>query len=92
MQIALTERFQKDVGSLETTERATVFEVILGIPKIIGAVHQHAGLGLRKIHPTGIWEVRVGLGLRLVFALASNTLTLVRVGNHDEVRRYLKSL
>lgn len=32
------------------------------------------------------------LGLRLVFTLAADALTLVTVGTHDDVRGFLKSL
>ncbi|MBI4957611.1 MAG: hypothetical protein HY908_36735 [Myxococcales bacterium] len=91
MKVALTER-QADVRALSTEARAVVFEVLLSLPKAFGAPHLHAGLGLRKLHASGIWEARVGLGLRLVFAFAADTLTLVRVGDHDEVRRYLREL
>ena len=92
MRIALTERFQRDVRPLREDQRAAVFEVMLALAGVLGSPHHHAGLGLRKIHASGIWEARVGLGLRLVFAMESDTVTLVRVGDHDEIRRYLRSL
>ncbi|MBI5481066.1 MAG: hypothetical protein HY906_19570 [Deltaproteobacteria bacterium] len=53
---------------------------------------RRAGLGLRKLHASGIFEARVGLGLRLVCTFNAGTLTLVRVGRHDDIRRYLRSL
>jgi mRNA-degrading endonuclease YafQ of YafQ-DinJ toxin-antitoxin module len=92
MKIALTEHFQIDVRGLSIEQRAAVFEVLLSLPKALGIPHLHAGLGMRKIHRTGIWEARVGLGLRLVFAFADSVLTLVRAADHDEVRRYLRGL
>lgn len=92
MRIALTERFQSDVAALDDVSRSSVFHVVLGLPKALGHPHLHAGLGVRKIHPSGIWEARAGLGLRLVFTIADATLTLVRVGTHDDVRRFLRSL
>jgi mRNA-degrading endonuclease YafQ of YafQ-DinJ toxin-antitoxin module len=92
MRIALTERFQSDVQSLQPEPRGAVFQVMLSLPKALGQPHAHAGLGMRKIHPSGIWEARVGLGLRVVFTLAEGTLTLVRVGSHDDIRRFLRSL
>lgn len=58
----------------------------------MGAPHVHAGLGLRKIHPAGLFEVRVGLGLRLVFDLQHETARFIRVGTHDEVKRFLRSM
>jgi len=92
MRIELVERFQRDVAALPTDQRAALFDVLLALHQALQSPHTHAGLGLRKIHPTGVWETRVGLGLRLVFALAAGTLTRVRVGSHHEIRRYLRSL
>lgn len=92
MRIALTERFQRDAAALSKDHRAALFEAVLALPGAMGRAHLHRGLGIRKLHPSGIWEARVGLGLRLVFALEADRLTLVRVGTHDEVRRYLREL
>lgn len=92
MKIALTERFQRDVRTLGDDERAAVFGAILALPRAMGEPHLHGGLGMRKLHRTGIWEVRVGLGLRLVFVFEAGLLTLVRAGTHDDIRRYLREL
>ena len=92
MRIALSERFQSDVAGLEDDARAAVFDAILALPRAMGEPHRHAGLGLRRIHASGIWEARIGLGLRIVFTFAEHTLTLVRVGTHEDVRRFLRSL
>ena len=65
MKVALTERFQRDVRGLTAERRAAVFEAILGLPIAVGDPLRHAGVGLRKLHASGIWEARVGLGLFL---------------------------
>jgi mRNA-degrading endonuclease YafQ of YafQ-DinJ toxin-antitoxin module len=92
MKVVLTERFQRDVRTLGEEQRAAVFEALLALPRAVGEPHLHAGLGMRKLHRTGIWEVRVGLGLRLVFALQPGVLSLARAGSHDDIRRYLREL
>ena len=92
MRILLTERFQRDVRDLDAGQRRAVFDAILALPAALGDPHTHAGLGLRKLHRSGIWEARVGLGLRLVFGLQPDLLALVRVGSHEDVRRFLKEL
>jgi mRNA-degrading endonuclease YafQ of YafQ-DinJ toxin-antitoxin module len=92
MQIALTERFQRDAAGLAGDQRAALFEAILALPRALGRPHLHQGLGIRKLHGSGIWEARVGLGLRLVFALEPDRMTLVRVGTHEDVRRFLREL
>lgn len=92
MRIVLGERFPSDVTALEAAARAAVFQALLALPTALGRPHTHAGLGVRKIHTSGIWVARVGLGLRLVFTFADGTLTLVRAASHDEVRRFLMAL
>jgi mRNA-degrading endonuclease YafQ of YafQ-DinJ toxin-antitoxin module len=92
MRVALSERFQRDVRDQGPQARATVFEALLALPAALGDPHTHAGLGIRKLHRSGIWEARVGLGLRLVFALEPSVLTLVRLGSHEDVRRFLREL
>jgi mRNA-degrading endonuclease YafQ of YafQ-DinJ toxin-antitoxin module len=90
MRVALAEAFQRDVRGLSEAHRLAVFDAMLSLPRALGDPHAHAGLGIRKLHPSGIWEARVGLGLRLVFGLEADLLTLVRVGSHDEIRRFLR--
>lgn len=92
MRIALSERFQRDVRGLAPQERTAVLDALLALPGALGDPHTHAGLGIRKLHRSGIWEARLGLGLRLVFGLETGLLTLVRVGSHDDVRRFLRDL
>ena len=92
MRIGLTERFQVGMRGLSSEQRSGVLDAILSLPEALGRPHAHAGLGIRKLHASGIWEARVGLGLRIVFTLAEGALTLVFVGSHDEVKRFLKAL
>ena len=92
MRVALAEAVQRDVRALSDAQRLALFEAMLALPRAVGDPHVHAGLGIRKLHASGIWEARVGLGLRVVYVLETNLLTLVRVGAHDEIRRYLRQL
>jgi mRNA-degrading endonuclease YafQ of YafQ-DinJ toxin-antitoxin module len=92
MKDLLTERFQRDVAALDSDQRRSLFDSILALPRAVGDPHAHAGLGIRKLHPSGIWEARVGLGLRVVFGIQPDLLALVRVGTHDDIRRFLKQL
>ena len=92
MQIILTERFQEDVESLSDQQKDQVFSVILKLPRAMKELHQHSGLGLRKIHSSGVFELRIGLGLRVAFGWQKNAALLHRVGTHDEIQKFLKSL
>ena len=92
MKIVLAERFQRDVRTLPEDRLSAVFQAILSLPKAMGEPHIHSGLGIRKIHRSGIWEARVGLGLRLVFAVEDQVITLLRAGTHEDIQRYLRDL
>jgi len=92
MQILLTERFQKDILKLSGNEQESMFTALLLIPDAIKDPHRHSGLGIRKIHHSGIFEARAGLKLRMVFGVQLRRITLHRIGNHDEIHRYLKGL
>jgi len=90
--ILLTERFQREVRALAEVERARCLELVLSLPRSAGDPHAHSGMALRKIHASGIWEARLGLGLRLVFTMRKSEVVLVTVGSHDDVRRFLRSI
>jgi hypothetical protein len=92
VKILLTERFQKSLSKRTDVERARVFETLLAIPPSLKTPHRHAGIGIRKLNRSGIFEARIGLGLRLVFAHRDGQLILAMVGSHDEVRKYFSSL
>jgi mRNA-degrading endonuclease YafQ of YafQ-DinJ toxin-antitoxin module len=84
--------YQRDMASLSSSVRARLFEVILALPAALRGPQRHSGLGLRKLHASGIWEMRAGLDLRLVFALMKGEAILTKVGSHDDGRRYLRGL
>ena len=92
MKILLAERFQKDLSGLDKVERARIFEVLLAVPSALKDSHAHAGIGIRKLHRSGIYEARIGLRLRLIFALRDGDIILAAVGSHDMVKKYLASL
>jgi mRNA-degrading endonuclease RelE of RelBE toxin-antitoxin system len=92
MKLLLMERFQRDLTDLSQQDRSRCFELLMALPKAMGTSHGHSGLGIRKLHSSGIFEARVGLGLRVIFALRGDQAFLVRVGSHEDVRKYLTSL
>jgi hypothetical protein len=78
--------------NLPAERQAKVLFACLQIPAAFASPKQHAGLGLRKLDAKGHWEIRVGLELCVVFRLAQNEATLAMLGNHDDVRRFLRDV
>jgi len=86
------EAFRRQCRDLNLRERAALLGLVLDLQATLADPHRHSGAGLRKLHSSGIWEVRVGLSLRLLFRLEDAEATFIFVGSHDEVKRFLKSL
>lgn len=49
------------------------------------------GLGLKNLRKQ-YWEIRATLQDRIIFSLKDNTINFVLVGNHEDVRKFLKNL
>ena len=49
------------------------------------------GIGLKSLKP-GIWEARAGLADGILFRWRGDLVEFLFVGNHDEIRRFLKQL
>ena len=92
MTLSLHRHFIDQVVKQPPVIRAAIFDAMLGLPDALRNPAKHTGLGLRKLHASGIWEVRVGLGLRVLLQLTSDQAVLRFLGTHDEVRKYLKNL
>lgn len=52
------------------------------------------GLGIKKLYDNGIekvYEARVSDKIRIVWIESKNMVVFTLLGNHDEVRRYIKN-
>lgn len=59
MRIALSERFQQDARQLPSEQKNRLLDTLLALPNAMRSPHVHAGVGLRKLHESGIWEARL---------------------------------
>ena len=93
--VATTSAFKRTVRKLRLNdeERENLILTIQKVGKQFGKPHLHQGLGIRDLG-AGIYECRSGLDLRLVFVKDPTTkpptLYFDMIGNHDDVKRYLK--
>ena len=92
MIIRLDPAFLKRLRELPLERQVEVLLASIQIPAAFAFPGQHTGLGLRKIHPKGYWEIRVGLSLRVAFRLEKNLARLMMLGDHDDVRRFLRTV
>ena len=56
-----------------------------------GKPHLHSGLGIRRLK-RDYFEFRADRDTRMVFKLEGSTASVMLVGNHDDVQRFIKNL
>ena len=90
MTILTTPRFDRSFKKLSESEQKEVRIVLGKLPDAFGDPHQHAGLGIRKLIKTK-YECRVGLKLRILFDVEKPDIILMLVGDHNDIRNWLKN-
>ncbi|MDD2711197.1 MAG: hypothetical protein PHV34_24740 [Verrucomicrobiae bacterium] len=75
---------------LPRDRRHAIGEAIAATQEAFGQPHQHTGVGLRKLSGQ-YYEIRMGLDQRLVFEEIDDALYFQMIGNHNDVKRFLKS-
>ncbi len=91
MRYARTAGFKRAYEALDPTRRHRVDRALQQLETLYGEGQRPFGLGLKALKP-GIWEIRAGLGDRMLFRWTGDLVELLIVGNHDEIVRILKRL
>jgi len=73
------------VQELEVKHRVDLFI------RALAARQLPAGFGLTQLRPR-LWEIRSGLAQRVLYWRTRDEVRFTFVGNHEEVRRFLKHL
>jgi len=89
LKIETTEAFERALRALSESEFDVVASALGKLPNAFG--HPHARSGVRKLRGQ-IYEMRAGLDRRIVFRKEPDRLFLLLLGNHDQIRRFLKKV
>jgi hypothetical protein len=89
--VLLGTRFRAALKDLSDAELVRVEEALRLMPECFGQPHLHSGLSIRRLKKN-VFECRAGLGLRLLFREKGSALEFFFVGDHDAVRRLVRSL
>jgi len=90
MKIVLEEEFLRRSRSASAGERTAVLDILANLRASLSNPRQHTGLGIGKLHPFELWEVRVSLKLRALFFHKNDLAVFVFLGTHDEVQAFLR--
>jgi len=91
LKLSFADRFRRQCKAASSQDRAAILKTLLDLELTLTSPQEHTGIGLRKLHPAGYWEVRAGLCLRVIFRLDKDEAIFAFLGNHDEVKRFLSS-
>ena len=89
--IDFTNRFAAQARALPREKRQELDSVLQRLSAAFGQPHAHGGLGIRRLRGD-YFECRIGRDLRAVFKLEGATLTMAALGNHDDVKKFLRGL
>ena len=88
--LASSNHFQRLLRKLPRNDQERAADALKRLLEALRTGVLPAGLGLKKINGDK-YELRVDLRLRIVMKADGDTLVCHLIGNHDEVRRYLRS-
>lgn len=91
MRYCATSRFDRSVKRLDSAQRRRINAAIEQLVAGFETGQLPIGLGLTRLRPN-LWECRAGLSDRIVFSRTADIVEFLLVGNHDEIRRFLKDL
>lgn len=91
MYYAFDESFRRSLKRLDPVQRLAIKQRIDLFIRAISVRQLPVGFGLKKI-TSKLWEIRSGLFQRILYWRSKEEITFTFVGNHDEVRRFLKHL
>ena len=83
--------FLRAFRKLKVLDQKEVDAAVGRLPGIIGQPHAHRGASVRRLKP-GIFELRAGLRLRVVFTISKDVAILWTVGDHDDVQAWLRNV
>jgi mRNA-degrading endonuclease RelE of RelBE toxin-antitoxin system len=89
--ISLSPQFLASLKKLGESDLVRIEEALDALPGSFRRPHQHIGLSIRRMRKN-VYECRAGLKLRIIFNVRGDALDVLFVGNHDEVKRIVRSL
>ena len=89
-QLAYSRRFLKQLEKLSTQDQEAVEKAFRAFWAGLQKGSFPKGLGLKKMDADK-YEIRVDLKTRIAVKVADDTFTLDLIGNHEEIRNFLKN-
>jgi hypothetical protein len=90
MHYRTSSRFDRSVARLDPNRKRAVQDAIARLVAAFETGQTPLGLGLKQLRP-GLWECRAGLSDRVLFYRTRDAVEFLLAGNHDEIKRFLRT-
>ena len=91
MRYQSSSRFDRSIKRLDPARRRAVQETLEHLVAAFETGQVPVGLGLKQLRP-GLWECRAGLSDRVLFFRHRDAVEFLLAGNHEEIKRVLRTL
>ena len=94
-QFRFKDSFQKDLSRLSAHDYSLVLKTLDEIESVLKTGSPSQGLRIKKLHGNPaykIFEARASINLRIVWTQTKSEMTFALLGNHEDVRRFIKNL
>ncbi|MBI2167530.1 MAG: hypothetical protein HYU34_04705 [Candidatus Omnitrophica bacterium] len=88
--LAASSHFQKQLKKLSRQEQEKTLQVLKEFLSALKSGHLPAGYGFKKINGDK-YEIRIDIRKRIVMKAEGDTLICQLVGDHEEVKRFLRN-
>ena len=89
MEYRASRGFEKVLKRLHPNEKMDVQRTADALVRAFDAGSVPIGLGLKKLGGS-LWEIRINLGLRILFEWQKKCVTFLFIGNHNEVQQFIR--
>ena len=88
-QVVAKARFLRAYHRLSDADQGLIDSALKHFQGYLHTGHAPGGLGIKHVGGR-TYELRVSLALRIVYVIEGSEVVLSLLGNHDEVRRFLR--
>ncbi|MBM3710217.1 MAG: hypothetical protein FJW61_07350 [Actinobacteria bacterium] len=82
--------FDKTFKKMESTRKKKALNAISQLIDFFDTGIKSKGLGLKHLRNI-FWEIRFNIKDRIIFSMENNKVSFIIAGNHDEIKRFLRS-
>lgn len=89
MRLNYLKSYDRTFKKLTSSQQENAIKAIDALIEFIKIGKKPQGLGLKKVRKA-YWEIRLSVKNRIIFEFKSDTINFAFVGDHNEVRKFLK--